>query len=152
MRYILGVTALGFLLGLFIGGFIGTSADYVPDRVSSADHVTSDEIKLLGNNVFINLDGKELRWSEFENTNSMVPLFDKNHNGLEFVPVFPEEIKVGDVISFMYNDEVIIHRVVEIGYDDEGIFYVTKGDNVLNNDPGERRFEDVLGVMFGVIF
>ncbi|MDP3917464.1 MAG: hypothetical protein Q8Q42_04240 [Nanoarchaeota archaeon] len=152
MKYILGVTVLGFLIGLFIGGLAETTADYTPDRMSAGNHVANDEIKLLGNNVFINLDGKKLIWSEFENTNSMIPVFDKGHNGLEFVPDHPDEIKVGDIISFEYNNEVIIHRVVDIGYDDSGIYYITKGDNALEKDSGKRRFGDVHGVMFGVIF
>ena len=70
----------------------------------------------------------------------------------EFIPTDVNDIHLGDVISFGYGDEVYIHRVVEIGKDEFGIYFVTKGDNNFNIDDGVRRFEDIQGVLFGVVF
>ncbi|MBT4576760.1 hypothetical protein HOM13_01305 [Candidatus Woesearchaeota archaeon] len=141
----------GLVLGVFIGGFAESYASNVPEKLSSYDHVEESRISLTGNSVFIDTN-YDLRWSKFEDTNSMNPLIDKGHNGLEFIPTDVNDIHLGDVISFGYGDEVYIHRVVEIGKDEFGIYFVTKGDNNFNIDDGVRRFEDIQGVLFGVVF
>lgn len=141
----------GLVLGVFIGGFAEGYASNVPEKLSSYDHVEESRISLTGNSVFIDTN-YDLRWSRFEDTNSMNPLLDIGHNGLEFIPKNVEDIHVGDVISFNYLDEVYIHRVVEIGEDEIGVYFVTKGDNNFNIDEGVRRFGDIEGVLFGVVF
>lgn len=60
-----------------------------------------------------------------------------NGGDLIFIRVVqPEEVKVGDVISFFdpasSNSAVTSHRVIEIINEEEGIFFRTKGDH--NND------------------
>ncbi len=141
----------GLVLGVFIGGFVESYASNVPEKLSSYDHVKENKIFLTGNSVLIDTE-YELRWSKFEDTNSMNPLIDKGHNGLEFIPESIEDIYVGDVISFDYRDAVYIHRIVKIGTDEVGRYYVTKGDNNFNIDDGVRRFKDIQGVLFGVVF
>ena len=121
----------GLVLGVFIGGFAESYASNVPEKLSSYDHVEESRISLTGNSVFIDTN-YDLRWSKFEDTNSMNPLIDKGHNGLEFIPTDVNDIHLGDVISFGYGDEVYIHRVVENGKDEFGIYFVTKGDNNFN--------------------
>lgn len=151
-RSILFVAVLfGLALGVFVGGFVEGLAFDVPEKLSSYDHVDENEIFLSGGDVLISTN-YELRWSRFENTNSMNPLFDKGHNGLEFVPETVYDIHVGDVISFDYKGETYIHRVVEIRNDGDGRYFLTKGDNSFNIDEGVRRFEDINGVLFGVVF
>ena len=141
----------GLALGVFVGGFVEGYASAVPEKLSSYDHVDESEILLTGNTVLIST-GHELRWSKFEDTNSMTPLFDEGHNGLEFVPESVYDIHLGDVISFDYEGETYIHRVVEIGNDEVGRYFLTKGDNNFNVDEGVRRFQDINGVLFGVVF
>jgi hypothetical protein len=141
----------GLVLGVFIGGFAEGYALNVPEKLSSYDHVEESRISLTGNSVFIDTN-YDLRWSKFEDTNSMNPLIDKGHNGLEFIPTSVTDIHLGDVISFYYKDGTYIHRVVEMGKDEFGVYFITKGDNSFNNDEGVRRFEDIQGVLFGVVF
>lgn len=141
----------GLALGVFVGGFVESYASNVPEKLSSYDHVDESEILLSGNDVLISTN-YELRWSRFEDTNSMNPLFDEGHNGLEFVPKSVYDIHLGDVISFDHKGETFIHRVVEIGNDEDGRYFLTKGDNSFNIDEGVRRFEDINGVLFGVVF
>jgi signal peptidase len=54
--------------------------------------------------------------------------------GLAFLaPVHPEEVKVGDVISYRLGNSRVTHRVVELGTDAQGALgFKTKGD--ANND------------------
>jgi len=79
-------------------------------------------------------------------------LLDEGYNGLEFIPRTVEDIHVGDVISFNYEGDIYVHRVVEINEDGLGWFALTKGDNLYNIDNGKRRFKDIKGVIFGVVF
>tara|TARA_Y100000310_G_scaffold344051_1_gene454805 strand:- start:4250 stop:4753 length:504 start_codon:yes stop_codon:yes gene_type:complete len=145
----------GLAVGMFVGGFVGTYAiDSTFDSrgISSFDHITEDKIYVAGSSVFIDVGGKQLKWSKFDDTNSMKPLFDVGHNGLEFVPRTEEDIHIGDIVAFVFGGELFVHRVVDIDYDSDGWFALTKGDNLGQIDPGKRRFDDITGVMFGVVF
>jgi hypothetical protein len=127
---------------------LGRSAEVV----SPFDHVSDDKIKVYSDKVIIELDDPS--WASFTDTNSMDPVLDSGANSIEIKPTSESDIKVGDIISFKtaYSSGIIIHRVAEIGYDENGIFYLTKGDNNPTVDPGKRRFEDVVGIVVGVIY
>jgi signal peptidase I len=61
---------------------------------------------------------------------------------------------VGDIISFWSAtiETTVIHRIVEVGKDNQGVYFVTKGDNNLYKDPEKVRFEQVKGVVVGIIY
>ncbi len=46
---------------------------------------------------------------------------------------------------------LIIHRVVEIGEDEQGTYFITKGDNNFFSD-GKVRFGQIKYVTIGVIY
>ena len=150
--YISLAVIFGFIFGVFMGGLVGTVADEVPDRMSSYDHVSEEEIMLVGNDMYISFNDKDMKWSKFENTNSMDPLLDEGYNGFEFIPKSEDDIYLGDVVSFEYEGSIMIHRVVEMGEDENGWYALTKGDNLEKIDYGKRRFKDIKGVLVGVIF
>lgn len=56
-----------------------------------------------------------------------------------------EEIKIGDIVVFEKNDSKIIHRIVDIKYDNGLIKYYTKGDALDHNDDGFITSSDILG-------
>lgn len=62
-----------------------------------------------------------------------------------------DQIAVNDIIVFRadWNPETpIVHRVIEIIEDEnEGLLFVTKGDNNHANDRDYRMIEDILGVV-----
>lgn len=65
--------------------------------------------------------------------------------------VAPEEIQVGDVISFYSSDPTIYgrlntHRVAAITEGDGGLLFTTKGDNNYLTDPYPVKGTDVAGV------
>ena len=141
------------MFGLFIGGFFGVYAFEKPlDDIGSYDHITEDQIKVYDNRVVVSFDEKELRWSKYEDSNSMYPFLVQGYNGLEVVPETAEEIHIGDVIAFNYEGETFAHRVIEIDYDSKGWYALTKGDNNGYIDLDKRRFEDIGGVLVGVLF
>ncbi len=51
------------------------------------------------------------------------------------------------------NDELaFVHRVVEIGNDANGLYFVTKGDNFFKEDPDKVRFSQVEGIIVGILY
>ena len=62
----------------------------------------------------------------------------------------PEDIKVGDVITFISTSSIsrgmtITHRVIGIGMDEQGVTYTTKGDNNLSPDGAPAKYDNVIG-------
>ena len=121
------------LIILFIGG---CSSQKVKE--CSSDDIVSSDFNL-----------------QISNTGSMLPTLDDT-NKLYFRYINSiENIKVNDIIlfktSFIWNNYTgasdRVHRIVKIGYDNEGWYAITKGDNIKENDGGVRRFEDIKGVL-----
>jgi hypothetical protein len=158
------LVVLLFLLGWFsntlISGFINFNVEkpftYYPaanqERFSPQDWVKEDHIHVYNDTVIIDQQGVE--WASFTDTNSMDPLIDSNTNALEIVPKSPDQLKEGDIISYEseYATGTIIHRIVEIGSDDQGWYCRTKGDNNNDVDPGNIRFSQIKRVLIGIIY
>lgn len=134
---------------LISGNVIGVD---VTDKYSPSDIVKQEDIQVYSDKIIINVDNPQ--WAMFTDTNSMDPVFDKGANALQIVPESEKKIDVGDIISFTteYDDATIIHRVIETGYDNNGWYAITKGDNNPNVDQGKRRFKDVKKLLIGVIY
>jgi hypothetical protein len=45
-----------------------------------------------------------------------------------------------------------VHRVVGIENDENGIYFVTKGDNYYKEDPYKVRFSQVDGIIVGILY
>jgi hypothetical protein len=122
------------------------------DRLSPSDIISQDQIKVYNDRIVIEVENPQ--WATFTNTKSMDPVFDKGNFALQIIPTKPEQIKPGDIISFStkYASGIIIHRVIETGYDEEGWYAITKGDNNPSRDPGVVRFQDVKKQLIGIIY
>jgi len=84
---------------------------------------------------------------------SMFPLFFRNATSIDIIPSLPDEVYIGDVITFNNNkDEYICHRVVGIKEDKQGIYFITKGDNNYIKDKYKVRFKDIERVTVGVLW
>jgi signal peptidase len=62
----------------------------------------------------------------------------------------PSDIKVNDVITFISTSSIsrgmtITHRVIDIGSDENGVTYTTKGDNNLSADSSPASYSNVIG-------
>lgn len=80
----------------------------------------------------------------YEDTGSMEPTLQRGTNGIRIVPRTEKEIEVGDIITFARanSSQFIVHRVVEKGSDDKGIFFITRGDSAeIADDP--VRFSEI---------
>ena len=58
----------------------------------------------------------------------------------------PEDVKIGDVISFMEGKTVVTHRVIDIIERDGHTSFKTKGDANNTEDEGAVRGEELIGI------
>ncbi len=122
------------------------------ERLSPQDRVKEDQIHVYDDSVVIRIDNPE--WSTFTDTNSMDPIIDKGANAIHIVPASEEEIQLGDIVAYesSHRGGTIIHRVVETGFDESGKYFIMKGDNNLEPDPGKVRFAQIKRVLVAVIY
>ena len=125
------------------------STNVVYDNHAPNDFIDENQIRIYEDRIVIYIDDASL--SEYADTGSMKPLLDKGANGIRIKPLNEEEIDVGDLISFRDGEKLIIHRVVKKGMDDEGIYFIPKGDNN-NIDDGKIRFENIEYITVGVLW
>ena len=122
------------------------------ELISPFDWIEQDQIHMYPDRVVIDLQNPQ--WAVFTDTNSMDPVFDAGAHAIEVVPKSPEQIHVGDIVSYKseYADGTVIHRVVETGEDSEGWYCRLKGDNNPFEDPGKVRFSQVQRVLVAIIY
>ena len=112
--------------------------------------INESQIKVYSNMVQINL--KDAEWSTFTPTKSMVPFLDKGSYAIQIVPSSESDLQVGDIISYSYGNDTIIHRIIMIGNDSEGWYAIVKGDNNPSPDPFKVRFSQVKRVLVAIIY
>lgn len=113
-----------------------------------------EEEQILVYNDRVQLDANNILWASFTDTKSMLPTLNKDSNALQIVPDCPEDIALGDIISYKskYADGIIIHRVIHIDEDKDGIYFVLKGDNNPTSDPGKIRCNQIDRKVVAVIY
>lgn len=117
---------------------------------SPSNWIDSKQIKVYEDKVVVDI--KNATWARFTNTNSMDPLIDEHSHAIEILPEDPHTIDVGDVISYRTTYGTVIHRVIERGQDQEGLYYIVKGDNNQFTDPFKVRYDAIEGVVVAVIY
>ncbi len=118
---------------------------------SPANHIQESQIQVYSDG--IELDIPNATWSRFADTKSMEPVLDSQSNGLEIKPNSESDIHVGDIVSYQSTDgDIIIHRVIQIGTDDNGTYFIFKGDNNPIQDPDKVRFSQIKGILVGIIY
>lgn len=122
------------------------------EKPSPFENIKENQIHVYNDKVMIDLENAE--WATFTDTNSMDPVFDKGNYAIEIIPKTSDEIRVGDIVSYksQFADGTIIHRVVEIGNDENGWFARFKGDNNSAVDPGKVRFSQIQRVVVAIIY
>ena len=121
------------------------------DRPSPFSRITKDRIHFYQDHIRIDLP--DAVWTTFADSNSMDPLFDEGHFGIEVVPKNSSEIHIGDIVSYTEDNSsiAVVHRVFSIG--DDGEWYaIIAGDNNPAPDPSKVRFDKIKRVMVGIIY
>lgn len=122
------------------------------EKLSPHDWIKEDQILVYDDMVVIKI--KNAEWASFTDTNSMDPVLDYKTNAIQLVPQSAEEIHVGDIVSYRsgITNDIIVHRVVETGYDSKGWYMFAKGDNNDDKDPGKIRFSQLDRVVVAVVY
>jgi len=140
LAIIIGVIALYF-----------ASQGYAQKSVASpCNRINEDMIRVYDDKVVIDL--KNAKWSYFTPTGSMLPSINENSNAIEITPESEKDVCVGDIIAFRYSQKSISHRVMEKGTDEQGVYFITKGDNLESNDPFKVRFSQIESVIVAIIY
>jgi len=142
------------LLGLYVAygyemPFSLNGLNINTSKKAPSDFINEEQIEVLPDKIIINIEGASL--SRYAPTGSMKPVLDKGSNGIRVVPESEDEINIGDIISFEQDNYLIVHRVVDKGTDEKGVYFITKGDNSPVND-GKIRFKDIKYITVGVIW
>ncbi len=120
------------------------------ETIGPKHRISDNQVKVSPNNAIIEV--KDLVLARFTKSGSMLPTITSDSLALEIVPISSEEIEVGDVISFLQDEKVIIHRVFEVGFDEDGWYAITKGDNLKTIDQEKVRFDMVQRVLVGILY
>jgi len=122
------------------------------ERPSPYDWIKENQIHVYNNKVVIDIKNPE--WATFTDTNSMDPIFDYGSHAIEIIPKGPEDIHVGDIVSYKskYADGIIVHRVIKVSEDEKGWYAILKGDNNKNPDPGKIRFNQIERILVAIIY
>ncbi len=122
-----------------------------PERDSPSDWIKEKQIEVYSDRVI--LDIQDAEWAAFTNTNSMDPILDENANAIQIVPKSEADIDVGDIISYIHPTHGrIIHRVAYKGQDEQGTYFIMKGDNNQLSDPDKVRFDQIKTVTVAIIY
>jgi hypothetical protein len=138
--FLLAYTGTEFPTGLSIADL---------EASSPGDKIEEEQIHIYKDYIIIQLPNASL--ARYAPTGSMKPLLDEGSNGIRIKPKSPKDIDIGDLVSFKRNGKNIIHRVINKGIDEEGIYYQTKGDN-LNYPDKTIRFEDIEYLTVGILW
>ena len=114
-----------------------------------SDYIKENQIEIMDDKIIIYVENPSL--SKYADTGSMIPLLNEYSNGIRIIPDSEEDIFVGDIVTFEKDNRLIVHRVIEKGSDEDGTFFVTKGDNVSISD-GKIRFSDIKYKTIGVLW
>ena len=122
------------------------------NKPSPADYLGDSQIRVYKDRVIINVEN--VKWAGFADTKSMLPVINKDSNALQIEPVCPSQIQIGDIVSYKskYADGIIIHRVIDMAQDNEGVYFVLKGDNNPTADPGKIRCDQIQRKVIGVLY
>jgi signal peptidase I len=138
-----------FVYLLTLGQEIPKALGLQENSNAPGDWIKENKIHVYANAVCIDVENVSL--SNYAASGSMRPVLDSNSNGIRVVPRDESELKVGDIVSYEKDKDLIVHRIIEIGSDKKGKWFITKGDNNAGSD-GKIRFSDIKYVTIGMLY
>jgi len=150
-----GIFLLGFFFANLLSSYSSVESPFsvglkiFNDAKSPSDFITRDQIEVYDDKIIISVKGATI--GRYSPTKSMEPVLNEDSNGIRIVPESSEDIEVGDIITFRQDGYLIIHRVIEKGLDENGVYFITQGDN--SNFSDEKvRFEDIEYITIGILY
>ncbi len=119
-------------------------------KATPSDWIGEDRIHVYDNNVVLDIKNVEL--AKFTDTHSMEPFLGPTSNAIKIKPKSEDDINIGDVISYKAGEDVLIHRIIKKDSDENGTYFIVKGDNNLQADPSTIRFNQIEMFLVAVIY
>ena len=151
----LAILVIGIIIGGLAFSFFSSGSNFelpfgsTSEKASPSNWITEDQIRVKPDEIIIKVKGAMI--SKYANTNSMDPTLDEDSNGIEIPVTSPNQINPGDIITYERDGNLIVHRVNHTGYDKEGWYCITKGDNNFGSD-GKIRFKDIRYITIGILY
>jgi len=126
------------------------------DHPSPCDRLDRYDVFKLKGGMWINIS--EFTVHNILNSSSMSPFIESEANAFSYKPRHMQEVCEGDIVTYYRANPAknktdhIIHRVTYKGKDVDGYYLILKGDNNRLDDFGKVRFENVTGIVWGVIY
>ena len=123
------------------------------ERPSPVGSIPQSVVERFADRIVIKQPGLKLI-KNIADTNSMDPLFDSDHTlivkGKDSFNV--NALNKGDIIVYQSERGLIVHRIIQVGSDDQGIFYKCEGDNNNTPDPYIIRDINIKYLVAGIIY
>ncbi|MFH1916443.1 MAG: hypothetical protein ABIJ21_04205 [Nanoarchaeota archaeon] len=131
---------------------INTIYELGTEKKSPSDRIPAEKIQIEGNKVIIQVE-QPMKGS-ITNSTSELPLLNEYSSTIEITPASEADIHIGDIIVYhsLEFSLPIMHRVVSQGYDIDGWFIITQGDNNFSPDDEKVRFFQVRSIVVGIIY
>lgn len=149
------IFAIGFFVALALNSYFSNSLEHPfsysisSDVKSPSDSIKENQILIYNDKIVVNIEDASL--SAYAPTGSMLPVLDEGANGIIVTPKSEDEISVGDIVTYKKDSMLIVHRVAEKGTDNEGVYFITQGDNN-NYADGKIRFSDIKYKTIGILY
>ena len=158
LKQILGIliiavlfTIVGFYLALMsITEFNNSGLQHT--KLAPYPVINESQITLTDNSICIEIPNAEI--GRYAATGSMKPTLDENSIGIRIKITNESQVHIGDIVSYQHENDTIIHRVIGISQDPNGIYFTMKGDNNLMSISYENkvRFKDLKYLTVGMLW
>lgn len=149
-RTCLSIILIGFISSAFLMGlYLGLNYSDYPKHAPS-NYLNQSQIHLTNNSFCVDVENPSM--TAYASTGSMIPTIDENTNGIRITPKNESEINVGDLITYIRDGDMIIHRVIKIGHDEEGWYAILLGDNNQGHIDGKVRFSNITKKTIALIY
>jgi hypothetical protein len=152
----IAILCFGILVGIAfsnlnqgISGFAVLDSKNLQSLGSPQDYFNESSLLLYKDKLTIKVKNASI--ANYNNTESMVPFITNYSNGIIIVPQSEKDIAVGDIVSFSRNNLTFVHRIVNLGEDENGTYFITQGDNS-NSKDNLIRFSDIKYKLVGILY
>jgi len=150
--FLLGFVSCALLIYILFflnAGFFSSTGFVSLNNKVPANWIVEDNITVFRDRIILRVANATV--SDYSSSGSMKPVLGRHANGIQIVPASVEDIHVGDIVSFRDGGTLVVHRVVKKGFDSDGTYFITRGDNNAFDD-GKIRFEDIESVTIGILW
>ena len=135
------------LMLVFILGFLASRLNVIPtgrvidNNVKNipSDYLNDDDILVYNDKIILKINNAQI--SSYE-SDSMYPFLGDGSNGIVVKPENETDVNIGDIITFRRGEKLVVHRVIEKGIDEKGVYFVARGDDSDFNDD-KIRFKEI---------